>query len=149
MEFYHWVLEHGFDLVGVLGIVGSLCFTAYGFLEEAKSRQVGNLIALTASHRDIWKALVEAPELGRILSESVNLRDKPVSKRESVFLTFIFLHLYTLYQTIDLDQVTLGQAVEEDIREFLALPLPGTAWEQARHLYSSEFVDYVERIRRG
>ena len=55
MELYHWMDNHGFDLLEAVGIIASLTFTAVSFRRDDRSRRVGNLLTLTQSHREVWK----------------------------------------------------------------------------------------------
>ena len=50
----HWIKEHGFDLVGVIGIVASLGFTAFSFKKDESSRRIGNLLAQVLANRVLF-----------------------------------------------------------------------------------------------
>ena len=79
MEIYHWILAHGFDLVGVIGIVGSLGFTTAAFRRDERSRHISNLLAITEGHREIWSELYGRPELARVLEPEVDFVRTPLT----------------------------------------------------------------------
>ncbi len=141
MEFsLHWIQEHGFDLVGVLGIMASLGFTAFSFRKDESSRRIGNLLALTSAHRDIWSQLFTRPELARILETDVDLVRKPVTNEESLFVTFLVLHLNSTWQAMEAGVFRTRQAV--------ARPIPKSVWEKSKAFQDPKFVRFVEESRK-
>ncbi len=56
-----WLLEHWETLLNNLGIIGGLVFSATSLLiaaasfrSDTKTRQVSNLLAMTANYREVW-----------------------------------------------------------------------------------------------
>lgn len=148
MEFLlHWIKEHGFDLMGVLGIVASLGFTAFSFKKDESSRRIGNLLALTAAHRDIWSQLFTRPELARILEPEVDLVRKPVTNEEALFVTFLLLHLNATWQAMEEGVFRTRQAVARDIRWFFSRPIPKSVWEKSKAFQDPKFARFVEECR--
>src|SRR5260221_13307070 len=67
MGFLNWASDNWFILLQSLGIIGGLLFTAASLRLDEKTRRVGNLMAITKNHREIWTALYDRPELSRVL----------------------------------------------------------------------------------
>ena len=144
----HWVREHGFDLLGAVGIIASLGFTAFSVRKEESSRRIGNLLALTAAHRDIWTQLFTRPELGRILEALPDLTQKAVTNEEALFVTFLVLHLNATWQAMDEGMFRTRQAVARDVRWFFSRPIPRSVWDKSKAFQDPEFVRFVEDCRR-
>ena len=143
----HWVKEHGFDLLGSVGIIASLGFTAFSVRKDESSRRIGNLLTLTAAHRDIWTQLFTRPELGRILEAIPDLTQKPVTNEEALFVTFLVLHLNATWQAMEEGVFRTRQAVARDIRWFFARPIPKSVWEKSKAFQDVEFAHFVEECR--
>lgn len=99
---------------------------------------------LTAAHRDIWSQLHQRPELARVLEAGVDLERAPVTNPEAVFVTFLLLHLSSTYRAIRLGMFSTRQALDRDIRWFLALPIPRTVLGRSKDLLEPDFVAFVE-----
>lgn len=144
MQIFHWITDNGFDLLEAVAIVASLLFTAASFLIDDRSRKIGNLLALTAEHRNIWTALYQRPELARVLDVNVNLREKPVTNQEALFVTFLLLHLSATYRGIKAGMFVTKQALEKDIQWFMSLPVPKAVWDKSKSYLEPDFVAYVD-----
>ncbi len=142
--FLHWVSARGFDLLGAVGIIASLSFTAVAFMEDRKSRHISNLLALNSSHREIWTAIYERPELSRILEPAPDLQRKPITTEEVLFVTFLLLHLDATWQVIRSGLYRTNQNVREDVRWFFRLPIPHRVWEGVKSLQDPEFTEFME-----
>jgi hypothetical protein len=144
----HWIREHGFDLVGTVGVIASLSFTTFTVRKDEKARNISNLLALTSEHRDIWTAFYERPSLARVLSTKVDVRQDPVTDEESIFVTFLILHLSATYEAIQAGVFSTGQAVAEDIRWFFSLPIPQDVWERSKPFQDKAFAAFVDECRK-
>lgn len=144
MNLLSWIADHGFELLEAAGIIGGLAFTAAAFRQDTKARRVGNLLALTAGHRDIWRQVHERPELWRVLEEEVDLVAAPVTNPEALFVTFLLLHLNATHRAIRKGQFSTRQAIEKDVRWFLSRPVPNSVWLEARKLLEDDFVAFVD-----
>ncbi len=149
MEIFHWVNEHGYDLLEAGGIIASLLFTAASFRREDRSRKISNLLALTAEHRDIWTALYQRPELARVLDAQAGLTKQPVTNDEALFITFLLLHLSATFRGMKAGMFVTRQALEKDIRWFLSLPIPNAVWQKSKGLLEADFTAYVDGCLRG
>ena len=148
MEVFHWVAEHGFDLVGVLGIIASLLFTAFSFRKDDHSRRISNLIAIKQQHREIWREMFEQPALARVLKNNVDLRSMPVTDEESLFVKLLILHLDTAYRAMKAGIFVKLEGLQEDVAEFFSSPIPKAVWEKMKVFQNEDFVAFVEKCRR-
>jgi len=144
MEIFHWVAEHGFDLVGVVGIIASLLFTAVSFHKDDRSRKIGNLIAITQQHRDVWQQLYERPGLARILKTDVDLGTEPISGDEFLFVKLLILHLDTVYRAMKAGTFVKLEGLQDDIAQFMSLPIPKFVWDKLKPLRDADFITFVE-----
>jgi hypothetical protein len=44
MEAFHWLIEHWFDLIQTVGIIGGLLFTAHAIRKDEMARTISNTI---------------------------------------------------------------------------------------------------------
>ena len=144
----HWIREHGFDLVGALGLMASLYFTALSFRQDEKTRRIGNLLTLTAAHREIWTNLYQRPELTRVLDAKADLIRQPVTEQEKLFVTFLVLHMNATWQAMQEGVFRTRQAIAQDIRWLFSLPIPQAVWEKSKLLQDEDFVRFVEACRK-
>lgn len=143
----HWLTENWFTLLNAAGIVGSLLFTGSSFHSEAKTRRVANLIALTQSHRDIWKELFRYPRIGRVLQLSADTAQEPVTQEEEIFVNLVIQHLNVVFHAMQGDLTIRPEGLRRDVAWFFSLPIPLAVWDKVRVLQNDRFVAYVEHCR--
>src|SRR5437899_136859 len=68
MGFSTWLSDNWFVLLQSLGIIAGFVFTAHSLRSETKMRRVGNLLAITESHRKLWTEFSNRRELRRRFS---------------------------------------------------------------------------------
>jgi hypothetical protein len=139
-----WIAEHWFDLLQTVGIVGGLLFTARTTLQDERSRKIANLIAIKQQYREIWRELYDRPHLGRVLEEHVDLNATPLSAEESLFVKLLMLHLDTVHRATKAGMFVGIQGLQQDVREFLALPIPKAVWEKIKPFQETAFVKFIE-----
>src|SRR5262245_33463143 len=100
MGFLGWIADKWFTLLQSAGIIGSLLFTAIELHDDAKSRRASNLIEITKAHRDIWSQLYQHPELARITKFDVDLKKRPATIKEEIFVRAVILHLNSAYHAM-------------------------------------------------
>jgi hypothetical protein len=144
-----WIGEHWFTLLNAVGIIGSLLFTAASFHSEAETRRIANLLAATASHRDIWKEFFRRPELKRVLDPSPDLKSQAVTPEEAVFVNMVVLHTSSVFEALKDRLVAKQQGLRKDVAVFFSLPIPSAVWEKTKLLQNSDFVAFVEECRSG
>jgi hypothetical protein len=72
MEIGGWASQNWFNLFSAIGIMAGLSFTTYSLRSETKTRQIANLLTITANHREIWKEFLNNPKLARIRDASAD-----------------------------------------------------------------------------
>jgi hypothetical protein len=144
MGVLNWLAEHGFDLIQTVGIVGGLLFTAHAIRKDERARKIGNTIALNEQYTQIWHEFYERPALSRILKKDVDLNKQPVSDEETLFVKTLILHLDTVRRAMKAGIFTKIQGLQNDIRDFFALPIPKIVWEKIKPFQDGDFVAFVE-----
>ena len=140
-----WVQNNWPSVIGALGIIGSLWFTAANFREDSKNRLVSNLLAIDERHRALWSEAQQRQDLKRILSQGVDVLAEPLSPEEDVFLRRVILHFETgwrLERILDRGEMKL---LARDAGGFFSLPLPHAVWEKTKEFRNPKFVKFVER----
>ena len=133
--------------MGVLnaaGVIGSLLFTAFSFRDTQRERELGNLIALTQAHREIWLQFQSDAELVRILDRNADAASFPATAKEEFFITSLILHLYCAYRGIQRGMYPKLEGLQRDIREFYSLPIPSQVWERMKVFQDRDFVSFVD-----
>ena len=135
-------MEH---LTGIGANVG-LFLTAYAIFENARARRVGNLMAITAQHREIWKEPYERPQLFRVTKRDVDLDKEPISDEERLFVKLLILHLNDVHTAIRARMFVRLEGLEKDVRNFYSAPIPKAVWEELKPYQDKKFIRFVERI---
>jgi hypothetical protein len=130
--FLPWLSQNWFALLQSAGIIGSLLFTGITLRDDVRSRRVGNLIAITGQHREIWGYLYSRPELTRVLDATTDLKRVPISEEEELFVTLLILHLNSSYQAMKSGMLVKPEGLHRDIRTFFSLPIPRLVWNKAK-----------------
>ena len=106
MEIGDWVAANLFNLLSAVGVIGSLWFTAISLRSETKTRRVANLLTITASHREIWSEFLKNEKLARVRDANANILKQPVTDAERVFVTFVILHMSSVFHAMS-DQLVV------------------------------------------
>lgn len=147
MGFLQWLEQNWFSLFESAGIIGGLLFTAVTLRTDARARRIGNLIAITQHHREIWTHLYTRSELARVLDNAVNLKSAPATNEEELFVNLLILHLNSAYHAMQNGMFVKPEGLQRDIQMLFALPIPRSVWEQAKSFQDADFVNYVESCR--
>ena len=148
MGFIRWLADNWFTFLQSAGIIGGLLFTGFSFRADMRTRRATNLIAITQHHREIWTQLYSKPELSRVLSADVDLHKKPVTLEEELFVSLLILHLNSAFYAARSGMFVNPERLEEDIREFFSLPIPGSVWKRVSTVQNAEFVQFISAILR-
>jgi hypothetical protein len=143
-----WIGENWFVFLQSAGIIGSLLFTGISYRRDAKARRIENLIKVQGDLRDIWTEFAKQSHLSRVIDPKADIA-KPVTAKEQVFVTLIVLHLSGMYHAIREGLLVKPEGMNQDIKEFLSLPVPLAVWEMIKSLQDREFVQFVEACLRG
>jgi hypothetical protein len=144
MDFFHWAADSWFVLLQSGSIVAGLVFTAVALRDDTRARRVGNLIAITQHHREIWTHLYSRPNLSRVLDSNVDLEKNPVTDEEELFVNLLILHLNSSYQAMKYGNFIKPEGLHQDIRLFFSLPIPSAVWEATKIFQDKDFVEFVE-----
>jgi hypothetical protein len=143
--FFSWIQGHWSSLVGAVGIIGSLLFTAAHFREDCKNRLVTNLLAIEGRHREFWSVAQQRKDLKRIFSHESDALEQPLTSEEDIFMRRVILHFETgwrLEKVLNRGEMSL---LHRDAHDFFALPLPRATWEKYKKFNNREFVRFMER----
>ena len=147
MEIGDWVAANLFNLLSAVGVIGSLWFTAISLRSETKTRRVANLLTITASHREIWSEFLKNEKLARVRDANANILKQPVTDAERVFVTFVILHMSSVFHAMSDQLVVKVEGFRRDIAQFFSLPVPRDVWEKGKVLQNDDFVVFVESCR--
>lgn len=144
MQSWNWVASNWPEILNAIGIIGSLCFTGYSLHSEAKTRRIANLIALTASHRDIWKQMVENPSLRRVIDPQADTLRARITVQERMFVTMVIQHLGVVFDAMRDDLTIKPEGLKADVQQFMTLPIPASVWKEIKALQDNGFVAFVD-----
>jgi len=140
-----WFADNWFNTLSAVGIIGGLVFTAFSLRSETKTRRVGNLLALTESHRELWAVVFNNPKLTRVLEPAPDLSEKALTLDESLFVNMVIQHLSSAYEAMKTGLAFKPEGLLRDVQEFFSLPIPRAIWERIKGLQNDDFVAFVER----
>lgn len=149
MEFVHLAAEYVFEGFGYFALGVSLLFSAFERRHSVHAQQVGNQIAFTRNHREIWTAILNDPELSRILKPTADLLNQPLTVKEDFHVKFLFLHLHSTFTAGKKGMFVPSQHVPKEIADFLTRPIAWAVWEQFRKWQDDDFVAFVENAFRN
>ena len=138
-----WNSSISLDFLGLSAIIASLLFTALELRQVEKAQRVTNLLTITRDHRDIWFQLFDRPELERVLDPKVDLKRKPLTNKEALFVTFLILHLKASFKATNENMFVTAEALQKDIHWFFSLPIPRQVWNQSEAFQDKEFIEFV------
>jgi len=148
MQGLHWFVENWFSVLSSVGVIGGLFFTAHSIRSETKTRKISNLIAMTANHREVWKELLNRPELTRIVDPSVEVNLRSITAQEQAFVSMVVIHVSSVYEALKGELLIKQQGLRRDVGMFFSLPIPRVIWEKIKTLQNEDFVAFVEECRR-
>src|ERR1041384_248579 len=138
MGILSWGHDNWFVFLQSAGIIGGLLFTAFSLRIDARVRRIGNLIAITQHHREIWTHLYTHPKLSRILDMEVDLKHNPYTNEEEIFITLLILHLNSAFHAMKSGMFVTPEGLRKDIQLFLALPIPRHVWEKTKAIQDKD-----------
>jgi len=142
-----WTLQNWFNLLSAVGIVGSLLFTAISVRSDAQTKRVGNLLTITANHREVWNKYLINPGLKRVLNPAADPIKQPVNEVEEMFVNMVNHHINSVYYAMSDQLVIKYDELRIDVSEFISLPIPKTVWEKTKKYQNDDFVAFVESCR--
>lgn len=148
MEALHWVGANWFEIAQTAGIIGGQGFAAYVFWKDTEARRISNLIALKQENREIWREPYYRPELFRVLQKDVDLKEKPVTNDEWLFVKTLILHLDTVRRAMRSGMFITLEGLSSDVRDFFSSPVPKAVWEKLKPFQDREYVNFIETMLR-
>ena len=149
-----WLSENWFYILSSVVGFGGLWFSAFAIhndararKEETKARKVANLLAITASHREVWKIFLYHNELMRVRDNSADTAKHPITHAEQVFVNLVIQHVNSVYYTINDQFVVEYDGFRRDIAQFFSLPIPREVWGKIKIYQNDKFVAFVESCR--
>lgn len=103
----------------------------------------------THQHRQIWSQLFSRPNLGRILKPNLDLKKRPITEDEELFVHFLILHLNASYYAIKRDVLLSPDRLGQDVKTIFSLPIPKAVWLKNKRFYDQEFIEFVEGDAKG
>jgi hypothetical protein len=144
MEIGGWASQNWFNLFSAIGIIGSLWVAVFSLRSDAKTRRIANLLTITANHREIWKEFLNNPKLARVRDAGANTAKQPVTDAERVFVTFVILHMSSVFHAMSDQLVVKVEGLRRDIAQFFSLPITREVWEKIKVFQNDDFVAFVE-----
>lgn len=141
-----WIAENWFTFIQTAGIIGGLFYNAAELRMERKVRRTEVVLSLTEAHREIWEQLIERPELSRVLDPDANVHTHPPTTPERRFVQLVIHHLATVRQAVNERAYDASPGMNEDIRQFLSLPIPGVVVDGMLPYQSPDLQEYLHAL---
>lgn len=141
-----WLAQNWFEVFQSAALAGSLLFAGLALRFDARVRRTEVILSLTEAHREIWERLIEQPSLGRILDPSADAAASPPDAVERRFVQLVFLHLAAVRQAAWEGAYRESPGMEEDVREFLGLPIPRLVAEEILPFQTEQFQAYLREL---
>lgn len=141
-----WLRDHWFPLLQSLGVIGGLLFTGWNIRAANKARRLSTLLEVAKSHRDIWGKAFGNPSMQRVLASDRDLLFEPMSQDERVFATLMIIHLSCLFEARKSKSMLPLEHLEDDMRDFMEMPVPRAVWLLMKGYQNDDFVAFVDAI---
>ncbi len=143
MQFWDWLGNNSFNLLGAGGVVGSLWFTAISIRSSTKTQRIANLLSITANHREVWRVFLNNQEQVRVRDASADGVKQPITHAERVFVNMVIQHINSVYCAMNDQLVVKVEGLRRDVAQFFSLPIPREVWENIKVLQNDDFVAFV------
>jgi len=141
-----WLSQNILDVAQTMAIIVGLIMTIIEFRTTIKTNYLSTDMAITQSHREIWKETLSDPELSRFYSVDVDLNKNPVSFRERIFVYLLMSHVNFVYKAHKYRTYPLKRNEIADVGNFFTLPIPSFVWQtELKKLYDKEFIKFVDQ----
>jgi len=140
-----FIIKNWFDLLQSAFIVGGFILSFFATRNDVRSRKVEYLLLINQSHREIWSKTYSNPELLRIRKNKIDLKSNPITAAEHRMVKEVIIHIYAVYEAIQNEQLDKGE-MENDIADFLRLPIPNLVWQEVKVYHDKRFVAYMDAL---
>lgn len=113
------------------------------------AQKVANQLEITKQHRDVRSQMFNDSRLGRVLDHDIDLKAKPITNEESLFVTFLILHLKTTFRAQEFGMIIAAEALRDDMRWFFSLPIRAAVWKRSLQFQDERFAKFVEDALKG
>ncbi|MBI5769812.1 MAG: hypothetical protein HZA93_18695 [Verrucomicrobia bacterium] len=144
MALPQWLTDNWFTALQSFAIVSGFVFTSITLRRDERTRRIGNLFKLTASHRELWSQFFVRPGLRRVMSKKADLSLEPVTEDESLFVRFLILHINSAHHAIKYGLMDAPDGFDADLSDLFANPIPRAVWQSLRHFQDRDFIEFVE-----
>jgi hypothetical protein len=141
-----WLAANWFTSLQAAGIAGGLLLNVAVLRMDLRVRRTEVMLSLTEAHRDIWEKLIEQPALNRILAPEANVHAQPPTPEERRFVQLVIHHLATVRQAVKEKAYDASPGMDQDIREFLALPIPRVVVDGMLPYQAPDFQEYLHGL---
>jgi hypothetical protein len=140
-----WFYDNWFSLSQTLGILAGLLITAYTMHRDLKARRISDHIAMVEQHRELWRSVMENPDLNRVLDPNRDVGRDSLTSVESQFLISVVVHFHCGW----LLEQNGGSLVNPRIRaldagRFFRLPAPSAVWSSLKAFQEPGFRKFIE-----
>lgn len=140
------------DDIKSVGIIGGLIVSSialflnfFSTLRNIKTQKISNYQEIVKSHREIWKLTIDNPNsFERIFESNVDLRSKPITYQESLFVRLLFLHMSSAYSFAKYSHMLQIEKLEMDFSEILTFPIPRLVWNENSKYHNEDFSRFLE-----
>lgn len=144
MGIAEWLAQNWFNALSSIGIMGSFWVGILALRSAARAAQVSNLLAVTASYREIWKDYHARPGLARVLDAAADVPSRPVTPEEDLFVRQVIFQLATFFYASRGGLLIDQAGARRDVRDFFSLPVPRAVWEKSKPLQNRDFAAFVD-----
>lgn len=148
MAFVKWFWNNWFELIQTVGIIASFGLAAFTAWKEVQARRIGNSIAISNQHREIWKAIYGQSEVARVLDKNADVKSEPLSIGEELFVTALIAHLSTVFRAMKHGEFVKLEGLRKDVQQFFGLPIPNAVWNKLKPLQDNHLVVFIESCLR-
>jgi hypothetical protein len=141
-----WLAANWFISIQAAGIAAGLLFNAAALRMDVRVRRTEVILALTEAHRDIWEKLIEQPSLNRVLDPEAKVHAYPPTPAEKRFVQLVIHHLAAVRQAVKERAYDASPGMDEDIRGFLALPIPRVVADGMLPFQAPDFQEYLHGL---
>ncbi len=138
-----WLAENWLEVVQTAAVLSGLAVAVSTLKLDVGVRKTEFVLKMNEAHRNIWDKLIDRPELSRVLDPAADIVSSPATVQESRFVQSAILHIATVLQAVAEGAYDPGPGMDEDIREFLALPIPRSIAESILPFQSEGFQAYL------
>lgn len=144
-----WFVENWFNLLQTAAIVFSIFFAVWTLLLSQKKDRISNYISLVQSHRDLWRMLIEHPELASVAngeaSRSRDFAEHPITDLERRFAIFRILHISMSYHLFRQGALPDSPKFSDEIKASFKNEILKRVWMEIRSYHDSKFVAFIDR----